>query len=132
MQQGPGVVSAEKALDEAIRRTHVDQEEQLEQVRLEPLGDRIVILPYKAGEQIKGGIVIPELAQERPQYGEVLAVGPDVTKAVSESFEIPDRPRIQVGDTVLYGKYSGTEVEVGDEQLIVVRECDVLGILHRA
>jgi chaperonin GroES len=85
--------------------------------RLEPLGDRVVIRPAEEEEKVVRGLVRVNMSAEKPQYGEVVSTGPDVT-------------RFSDGAVVLYGKYTGTEVDVGDETLIVVREQDVLGILH--
>lgn len=85
---------------------------------IRPLGERIVVKPIKQEEKTEGGIYLPETAsKERPQQGEVIAVGSDF-KGVKE------------GDTVVFAKYGGTEVKLGDEELIVLGEDDVLAVLE--
>lgn len=94
-----------------------------------PLDDRVVILPAEADEAFKGGVVIiPESSREKQSRGRVVAVGP------GRSLDGGGRGEMQIerGDMVLYGKYAGTEIEVGDETLIIVRETDVLAQLVSA
>jgi chaperonin GroES len=94
--------------------------------RIKPLADRVVIQAAEETEQTRGGLYIPDTAQkEKPQQGTVLAVGPgklsdDGTRIAAD---------VSVGDTVLYGKYSGTEVTVDDEELLILRESDILAII---
>jgi chaperonin GroES len=90
-----------------------------------PLADRIVVKPLEETEQKRGALYIPDTAKEKPQQGEVVAVGPG--KVSDEGKRIA--PEVKEGDRVLYGKYSGTEVNVGDEQYLILREADVLAIL---
>ncbi len=90
--------------------------------KLEPLGDRVVIRPSKREEVSKGGILLPDTAKEKPQEGEVIAVGPG--KVTDEGTRIA--MDVKVGDTVIYAKYAGTEYKVDDEELIIVRESDIL------
>jgi chaperonin GroES len=90
--------------------------------KLEPLGDRVVIRPAKREEVSKGGIVLPETAKEKPQEGEVIAVGPG--KVADDGKRIP--MDLKVGDVVIYARYAGTEYKVDDEELIIVRESDIL------
>jgi chaperonin GroES len=90
-----------------------------------PLADRIVIRPLEETEQKRGALYIPDTAKEKPQQGEVVAVGPG--KVSDEGKRIV--PEVKEGDRVLYGKYSGTEVNVGEEQFLILREADVLAIL---
>jgi chaperonin GroES len=90
-----------------------------------PLADRIVVKPLEETEQKRGALYIPDTAKEKPQQGEVVAVGPG--KVSDEGKRIA--PEVKEGDRVLYGKYSGTEVNVGDEQYLILRETDVLAIL---
>jgi len=90
-----------------------------------PLADRIVVRPLEETEQKRGALYIPDTAKEKPQQGEVVAVGPG--KVSDEGKRIA--PEVKEGDRVLYGKYSGTEVNVGDEQYLILREADVLAIL---
>jgi chaperonin GroES len=91
-------------------------------VKLDPLGDRVVVRPSTKEEVTKGGIVIPDTAKEKPQEGEVVAVGPG--KMTEEGKRIP--PDVKVGDIVVYAKYGGTEIKEGDEELIILRESDIL------
>jgi chaperonin GroES len=91
-------------------------------VKLQPLGDRVVVKPMEREEVTKGGIVLPDTAKEKPQEGKVLAVGPgrlsDDGKRVAMD--------IKVGDVVLYVKYGGTEVKIDAEELMILRESDIL------
>lgn len=91
-------------------------------IKLEPLGDRVVVRPVPKEEVTKGGIVLPDTAKEKPQEGEVIAVGPG--RMTDEGKRLP--MDIKVGDTVIYAKYGGTEIKDGDEELIILRESDIL------
>jgi chaperonin GroES len=93
--------------------------------QIKPLADRVVVKPLEESEQMKGGLYIPDTAKEKPQQGEVVAVGPG--RMSDEGQRIA--PELKAGDRVLYGKYSGTEVTVGDEQYLILRESDVLAII---
>ena len=93
--------------------------------QIQPLADRIVIKALEETEQMRGGLYIPDTAKEKPQQGEVVAVGPGRT--TDEGKRIA--PEVKVGDRVLYGKYSGTEVTVSDEQYLILREADVLAVI---
>jgi chaperonin GroES len=90
-----------------------------------PLSDRVVIKALADSEQMRGGLYIPDTAKEKPQQGEIIAVGPG-------RFEKDKRVPmdVKVGDKVLYGKYSGTEVTIDGEQLLILRESDVLAVLN--
>jgi chaperonin GroES len=90
-------------------------------IKIHPLEDRVVILPAEEGETMRGALYIPDTAREKPTQGEVLAVGPG-------RFEKGERIKIdvQVGNTVLYGKYSGTPYQVGEDELIIVKASDIL------
>ncbi|MBM4463192.1 MAG: co-chaperone GroES [Chloroflexi bacterium] len=90
--------------------------------KLQPLGDRVVIRPTKKEEVSKGGIVLPDTAKEKPQEGEIVAVGPG--KLSEEGNRIA--MEVKVGDKVIYAKYAGTEIKVDDEELIIARESDIL------
>ncbi|MBN1783276.1 co-chaperone GroES [bacterium] len=94
-------------------------------MKLKPLEDRVVIKPAQPDEKVQGGIIIPDTAKEKPQRGEVVAIGPG---KVSDSGQ-PVKMTVKVGDTVLYGKYSGTEVTVNNEDYLIVRESDILAIV---
>ena len=93
-------------------------------VKVAPLADRVVIKPLEETEQMRGGLYIPDTAKEKPQQGEVIAVGPG-------RFEKDKRVPmdVKVGDRVLYGKYRGTEVTIEGEQYLILRESDVLAIV---
>jgi chaperonin GroES len=91
-------------------------------IKLDPLGDRVVVKPSTKEEVTKGGILIPETAKEKPQEGQVLAVGPG--KMTEDGKRIP--LDVKVGDIVIYAKYGGTEIKEGDEELIILRESDIL------
>lgn len=93
--------------------------------QVKPLADRVVVKPLEETEQMKGGLYIPDTAKEKPQQGEVIAVGPG--KVGEDGKRIP--MELKEGDRVLYGKYSGTEVTIGDEQLLILRESDVLAVV---
>ena len=95
-------------------------------MNLKPLDDRIVVRPNEAETQTASGLVIPDTAKEKPQQGEVLAVGPG-QRSESSGELIPND--ISVGDTVLYSKYGGTEVAVDGEDLLVLNSRDVLAIV---
>ena len=93
--------------------------------KIQPLADRIVVKPLEETEQMRGGLYIPDTAKEKPQQGEVVAVGPG--KVSDDGKRIA--PEVKVGDKILYGKYSGTEVTVSDEQYLILRESDVLAVV---
>ena len=89
-------------------------------MNIKPLADRVLINPAKAEEKTVAGIIIPDTAKEKPLKGEVVAVG-EGTK--------DEKMVLKAGDTVLFGKYAGTEIEVGEEQYLIMRQSDVLAIL---
>jgi chaperonin GroES len=93
-------------------------------LKVKPLADRVVVKPLEEAEQMRGGLYIPDTAKEKPQQGEIVAVG---------NGRYEDGKRIEmelkVGDKVLYGKYSGTEVTIEDAQYLILRESDVLAVV---
>jgi len=91
-------------------------------VKLEPLADRLVVKPIEREEVTKGGIVLPDTAKEKPQEGEVLAVGPGRLSEDGKRIAMD----VKVGDIVIYSKYGGTEIKIDDEDLIILRESDIL------
>lgn len=97
-------------------------------MKLKPLHDRIVVKAAESEEKTAGGILLPDSAKEKPQRGEVLAVGPGKTLDSGEKAPVD----VTVGDVVLYGKYSGTEVNVAGEDYIILRADDVLGVVTNA
>ena len=94
-------------------------------VGLRPLGDRVVVKPLAREETTKSGIVLPDTAKEKPQQGEVLAVGPGRTLDNGEKVAL----ELKTGDKVLFAKYAGTEFKHNDDELLILSERDVLGIL---
>jgi chaperonin GroES len=91
-----------------------------------PLGDRVLVRRVKEEEKTKGGIIIPDTAKEKPQEGEIVAVGPG---ARDEQGKIQPLD-VKVGDRILFGKWSGTEVSISGEDLLIMKESDVLGVLE--
>ncbi len=93
-------------------------------VKLQPLADRLVVKPIQQEEKTKTGIYLPETAKEKPQEGEVLEVGPGRMSEDGKRIAMD----IKKGDTVIYSKYGGTEIRVDDEDLIILRESDILAV----
>jgi len=91
---------------------------------LKPLGDRIVVKATEAEEVTKGGIVLPDTAQEKPREGEVIAVGPGTVMETGAKAPM----EVKVGDKVIYSKYGGTEVKLGGEEYVILRQADILAI----
>ncbi|MDD5765268.1 MAG: co-chaperone GroES [Candidatus Marinimicrobia bacterium] len=91
---------------------------------VKPLADRVVVKPSEAEEKSHGGIILPDTAKEKPQQGSVIAVGPG---KFENGVKVP--MEVQVGNKVLYGKYSGTEVSIDGEDHLIMRESDILAIL---
>jgi chaperonin GroES len=99
-----------------------------EKMKLRPLHDRVLVKRIEEEEeQVRGGIVVPDTAREKPQEGEVVAVGDGKVLESGEKLKMA----IKKGDRVLFGKYSGTEVKLDDEEYLIMREDDVLGILQK-
>lgn len=94
-------------------------------MKVTPLGDRIVVQPLEAKEKTKGGIIIPDSAKEKPLEGKIIAVGKG--KVTDEGKVVA--PEVKVGDKVLYGKYSGTEIVIDGEEMLIVKEEDILAVL---
>jgi chaperonin GroES len=94
-------------------------------VAVKPLADRVVVRALEETEQMRGGLYIPDTAKEKPQQGEIIAVGPG--KFDDKGNRLP--MDVKVGDKVLYGKYSGTEVTIDNEQFLILRESDVLAVI---
>lgn len=94
-------------------------------LNLKPLGDRLVVKPLEEEEVTPSGIVLPETAKEKPQKGEVLAVGPGARDDDGKRIEMD----VSVGNKVLFAKYGGTEIKIDTEKLLILRESDVLAIL---
>ena len=94
-------------------------------MKVAPLADRVVVKPLEESDQMRGGLYIPDTAKEKPQQGEVLAVGPG---RFDEGKRVP--MEVKVGDKILYGKYSGTEVTIEQEQVLILRESDILAVIN--
>ncbi len=94
-------------------------------MKMKPLSDRVVIKPGPADEKVQGGIIIPDTAKEKPQKGEVVAAGPGRISDQGHTIAMT----VKVKDTVLYGKYSGTEVTVDNVEYLIIRESDILAIV---
>ena len=94
-------------------------------MKVKPLADRVVIKPAAAEEKTKGGLIIPDTSKEKPVIGEVVAVGPG--KVAEDGKKIV--PEVKVGDKVLYGKYSGTEITIDGTEFLIMREADIFAIM---
>ncbi|HEY2227863.1 MAG TPA: co-chaperone GroES [Xanthobacteraceae bacterium] len=90
-----------------------------------PLHDRVVVQRIDAEEKTKGGIIIPDTAKEKPQEGKVVAVGPGGREESGQLI----KPDVKVGDRVLFGKWSGTEVRIDGEELLIMKESDIMGVI---
>ena len=95
-------------------------------MKLKPLQDRVIVRQSDAEEKTKSGIVLPDSAKEKPTKGKVIAVGPGKLDDKGKHMELA----VRTGDTVYYGKYSGTEVEIDGDKLVILRESDLLGVLE--
>jgi chaperonin GroES len=94
-------------------------------MKLTPLADRVIVKPIEEKEQKKGGIIIPDTAKEKPQQGEVIAVGPGRLTNSGERIA----PEVKQGDRVIFGKYAATEYTIDDEKLFVMKEDDIIAIV---
>ena len=95
--------------------------------KIKPLADRVIVKPAEAEEKTSGGIILPDTAKEKPIEGTVVAVGPGKTGDDGKVIKM----EVKVGDRVLYGKYSGTEVTIGGEEYLIMRESDIFGIVNK-
>jgi chaperonin GroES len=95
-------------------------------MKLRPLADRVIVKQSEAEEKTASGIVLPDAAKEKPTRGKVIAVGPGKLDEKGKAMELG----VRTGDTVYYGKYSGTDVEINGEKFVILRESDLLGILE--
>ncbi len=94
-------------------------------MKIKPLGDRVIVKPKEVTEEKRGGIIIPDTAKEKPQEGEVIAVGPG---KIAEDGKLI-KMEVKVGDRILYGKYSGTEIKIDDVEHLIMHQEDILGII---
>lgn len=97
----------------------------MKKLKLNPLADRVVVQPKEAEEKTKGGIILPDTAKEKPVEGTIVAAGPGKTADSGELIKMT----VKVGDTVLYGKYSGTEVTIDGEEYLIMRESDIFAVI---
>ncbi len=95
-------------------------------MKIRPLADRVVVKPLPAEDKTRGGLFVPDTAKERPQQGEVVAIGPG--RVTDDGKKIP--AEVKVGDTILYGKYSGTEVNYEGTEYLIMRESDIFAIMQ--
>ena len=95
-------------------------------MRFRPLHDRVVVKRIEEEQKTKGGIIIPDTAKEKPMQGEVLAVGPGARNERGELVA----PDVKPGDRVLFGKWSGTEVKIDGEELLIMKESDIMGVIE--
>src|SRR3989440_4323931 len=95
---------------------------------IKPLHDRVIVKRIEEGEQVRGGIIIPDSAKEKPQEGEVIAVGEGKYREDGSRQALD----VKAGDRVLFGKYSGSEVKLDDQEFLIMREDEILGIIQRA
>jgi chaperonin GroES len=98
----------------------------MKQMKFRPLHDRVVVRRVKSEEKSKGGIYIPDTVQEKPQEGEVVAVGPGARDEAGRTVPLD----VKAGDRVLFGKWSGTEVKIDGEELLIMKESDIMGIVE--
>jgi chaperonin GroES len=96
-------------------------------MKFRPLHDRVVVRRLDSDEKTKGGIIIPDTAKEKPQEGEVIAVGPGGRDEAGKLIPID----LKAGDTVLFGKWSGTEVKIDGKDLLIMKESDVMGVITK-
>ena len=101
------------------------KEKVMSKLNIKPLGDRIVVKPMEAEEKTKGGIILPDTAKEKPVEGTVVATGPGRKSDEGKIVEM----EVKVGEKILYGKYSGTEVTIGGEEYLIMRESDIFAIV---
>ncbi len=99
----------------------------MSEIKLKPLGDRVVVKPAAAEEKTAGGIILPDTVKEKPVEGTIVAAGPG---KVADDGKVV-KMEVKVGDKVLYGKYSGTEVTINGEEYLIMRESDIFGILGK-
>ena len=97
-------------------------------MKFRPLHDRVVVRRVEEDDRTKGGIIIPDTAKEKPQQGEVVAVGPGARDESGKLIELD----VKVGDRILFGKWSGTEIKLAGEDLLIMKESDVMGVIEQA
>ena len=96
-------------------------------INIKPLGDRVVVEPIEQEQTTASGIILPETAKEKPQEGKILAIGPGRRDDEGKRIEMD----VAVGDSVLFAKYAGTEVKLGDKKMLILKESDILAIVQK-
>ena len=99
----------------------------MNKINLKPLADRVIVRPMEAAETSKGGIILPDIAKEKPIEGTIVAVGPG--KITEDGKQV--KLEVKEGDKILYGKYTGTEVTVEGEEFLIMRESDIFAIISK-
>jgi chaperonin GroES len=125
MATGKAYLAPANILKEEYERHYAERTKDTH-MKLRPLQDRVIVKQHDAEEKTKSGIVLPDTAKEKPTKGKVIAVGPGKLDDKGKAMELG----VRVGDTVYYGKYSGTDVEVNGEKFVILRESDLLGVLE--
>lgn len=97
-------------------------------MQVKPLADRVVVKPFEESEQVKGGIIIPDTAKEKPMQGTVIEIGSGRTNEDGSKTPL----EVKKGDKILYGKYSGTEVSIGSDEYLIMRESDIFAIIKES
>lgn len=105
-----------------IEKTKLKKEQDNMTVKLQPLGDRVVVKPLENEQKTKSGIYIPDTAKEKPQEGEIIAVGPGRLTDDGQRIAID----LKVGDRVIYARYGGSEIKIDNQELVIMRESDIL------
>jgi chaperonin GroES len=126
-QQGCGAVpgSGRAGAGGWRRKYHAGQERKEHDMKFRPLHDRVVVRRIDSEAKTAGGIIIPDTAKEKPQEGEVVAVGPGARKENGDLVALD----VKAGDRVLFGKWSGTEVKIDGEDLLIMKESDIMGVV---
>jgi chaperonin GroES len=125
---GPEIRPKRKREKRRINLVEQKRLKNLMTITIQPLHDRVIVKRIDEGEQVRGGIIIPDSAKEKPQEGEVIAVGAGKYKEDGSRQALD----VKAGDRVLIGKYSGSEVKLDGEELLIIREDEILGIIKRA
>jgi chaperonin GroES len=120
-------LSADRALDSQItsRPPRGGDEDDMAKTKFRPLHDRVVVRRIEAEEKTAGGIIIPDTVKEKPQQGEIIGVGPGGRDETGKLIPID----LKIGDRVLFGKWSGNEVKLDGEELLIMKESDIMGVI---
>jgi chaperonin GroES len=113
------------ALEESNGKYGFVQCKEVHEMNIQPLADRVLVKPLEQAEMKKGGIIIPDTAKEKPMQGEIMAAGPGRVTDDGQKVGM----EVKIGNRVLYGKYSGTEVTIEDQEYLIMRESDILAVI---